>query len=157
MICSWRSFCNTVDCYLCVLCWDDGWYWIPSQHKICQVEWHSISHWYPRILLCRPFSFSKYLPIYGWQNTIYQSINCMVWYPFILSVTGKTYQISYFWMSKLFLNSFVHTQFCIVCCNIWRCCYHGIPRVWQRHLVSNNIKFATKCICLQGCNVDNSK
>ena len=34
MICSWRSFCNTVDCYLCVLCWDNKLCWIPSHWSI---------------------------------------------------------------------------------------------------------------------------
>ncbi|XP_068469243.1 amino acid transporter AVT1A-like isoform X2 [Phaseolus vulgaris] len=39
---------------------------------------------------------------------------------------------------------------------IW-CCYHGIPCVWQRHFVSNNVKSATKCICVKGCNMDNTR
>ena len=71
MIYSWRSFCNTVDCCMCVLCWDNKWCWIPSHWSIGQLEWHSISYWYPWVLLCRTFSFSKYLSIYGRQKTIY--------------------------------------------------------------------------------------
>jgi len=78
VIFSWRDCSNNIDYYMCVLCRDDC--WIPSYWSSGELEWHSICYWCLWILLCRTFCLSKYIPVYGWQKTVYQSIDNMVRY-----------------------------------------------------------------------------